>query len=65
MASALLILWWFAVLQNGEALFFEYRDEASCRIVQQAYARTGLTVTTCQPKRGRAPETSGQSRNAS
>jgi hypothetical protein len=64
MFNALLILWWFAVLQNGQAFFFEYRDEASCRIVQQAYARTGLTVTTCQPK-GKKAETFEQYCNAS
>jgi hypothetical protein len=48
----LLLLWWFAAIdQQGHVLIFEYRYEAQCRVVQDSYQRTGvIKTTTCQVK---------------
>ena len=52
MMRGLLLLWWFAAIdQQGQTLIFEYRDEAQCRVVQDSYQRTGvIKTTTCQVK---------------
>ena len=47
--SAVLV-WWFAVLSpNGEIVYSNHRDKATCETTRKAYARVrSLTVTTCQ-----------------
>ena len=43
-------VWWFAVLSpNGEIVYSNHRDKATCETTRKAYARVrSLTVTTCQ-----------------
>ena len=46
----LALVWWFAVLSpNGEIVYSNHRDKATCETPRNAYARVrSLTVTTCQ-----------------
>ena len=48
-----MLIWWFALVSiSGQAVFMEYRTEAACKIIQGAYARGHVKVTTCQHKEG-------------
>lgn len=50
--SSILSVWWFAIVIDGQALFFEYRTLEACQIVQKAYARSlsSNKIVPCQPK---------------
>ena len=47
-ASLAIGIYWFAIIDStGQAVFMEYRTKGACEIVQKAYMRAGLHVTTC------------------
>ena len=54
----LLFVWWFAVLSpNGEIVYSNHRDKATCETTRKAYARVrSLTVTTCQTLNNQSEE---------
>lgn len=47
-----LLVWWFCIVTNGEAIFFEYMEEGACKVVQRAYERVGKHPTDCLLKGG-------------
>ena len=51
-------VWWFAVLSpNGEIVYSNHRDKATCETTRKAYARIrSLTVTTCQTLNNQSEE---------
>jgi hypothetical protein len=57
MSNATLLIWWFAVVAQGHALFFEYRSIEACKIVQRSYEKviTHGKVTPCYPKGNAQP----------
>jgi len=57
MNNVTLLIWWFAIVTQGHALFFEYRSIEACNIVQQSYEKviTHGKVTSCYPKGDEQP----------
>lgn len=48
-----LLFWWFALVNQGEVIFFTYPTESACRIVRQAYVEHGgmAKITECMEKK--------------